>query len=698
MGVCMRVYELAKKNGISSKEALGILQKASISVSSHMSVIGQEDQARAETLLGKKIDSKKETSSPSKKIIQGKKTIPKVISKEKSPSGKKIFSKKIVASSRKKMFHSRYEKEKQNSAPAVVTEIEIKGEMPLFKVANLIGRPSGELVLALLKKGMMCNCNHILSVATITSLAHHFGIEVIVPEKKSKSVEKIIATKNFITRWPIVVVMGHVDHGKTTLLDFVRKMNTAAREKGGITQHLGAYEVDSVHGKIVFLDTPGHEAFSYMRERGARVTDLAVLVIAADDGIKPQTIEAIKHAREADVPILVAINKIDKLQSTAGIETVKRQLAQHDLLPEDWGGDIICVPISAKTGEGVGELLEMIVLQSQMLELKADPNVAAKAFVLESKVETGHGPVATVICRNGTIEVGDYFICGSSTGKVRLLINSFGERVAKAGPAIPVQVVGFDNFVSLGDWLNVVSVEEYSKAKSNKRSGSAGSLISGFSEGADVGSEEKVVVPLLVKTDTQGSQEAVWGEIKKINKTLSKIGSFKIVQSVIGDISEGDVEFAENVGALIVGLHVKTERNALSLSKSMRIDIYSYQIIYKMAEDLEELLRSKEKEIIITKKVGEAVVRKTFALKGNKVIAGCYVNDGVISRNNKVLCLRDEQECGTGKITSLQRNKKVVKEVHAGHECGFICENFNDWQEGDIVHCFIEEKKKQSEI
>jgi translation initiation factor IF-2 len=579
--------------------------------------------------------------------------------------------------------------------------------MPLFEVADLMGKNSGDLILALLKKGMVCNRNNILTPDVIKNLADSFGIKNTIitqsaVEKQQASVldKDLKESKNVVSRWPIVVVMGHVDHGKTTLLDYVRKMNVAASEKGGITQHLGAYEVDSSHGKIVFLDTPGHEAFSYIRERGARVTDIVVLVIAADDGIKPQTIEAINHAKAADVPIIVAINKIDKIQSASAIETIKRQLAQYELMPEDWGGKTIIVPISAKTGKGVDELLELIVLQSQMMDLKVDPSRPAKAFVLESKVEKGYGPVATVIAVEGTLRQGDYFTCGNSAGRIRLLINSFSTKMQSSGPSVPVQIVGFDSFASIGDWLTVVPQDVYLKAKNTKpvEQSTALEVASPISLQPIAKGDKLQSINLIIKTDTRGSKEALMGCIDRLAKLSKEVKCpLYVISTGVGDISENDIEFAESTKSIIVGLHVKTEKNALILARQKNVTIIIHHIIYHLVEDLEKLLQSKRIAEIVWAKVGEAVVKKVFDIKGVGVIAGCYMRDGVLSRDCKVTCVRDGKVVGEGKVTSLQRDKKTVKEIHAGYECGFMTDSFSDWQEGDTVLCYnqVKEKKQQ---
>lgn len=588
--------------------------------------------------------------------------------------------------------------------PKVVSQIDVERSLPLFEAADLMGKSSGELITALLKRGMICNRNHVLTPEQIKSLADGFSIKASIVAAQSSGdseistrLSKAAQSKKDVPRWPIVVVMGHVDHGKTTLLDYIRKMNVAGSERGGITQHLGAYEVSSTHGKIVFLDTPGHEAFSYIRERGSRVTDIVILVVAADDGIMPQTVEAIKHAKAAGVPIIVAVNKIDKVQSSAAIETVKRQLAQYELMPEDWGGQTVVAPISAKTGQGVDNLLELVVLQSQLMELKADATASAKAFVLESKIERGYGPVATVICTEGTLKQGDFFTCGGSTGKIRLLINSSGARIASAGPSVPVQVVGFDSFSAIGDWLTIVPQDVYSKARSNKpvetslpAETNAGQVL--FQPGA----EKQRSLNLVIKTDTRGSKEALMGCIEKLTKLSKDVKCpVYVISSGIGDISESDVDFAASTNSMIIGLHVKQEKNAIALAKQNNVVVWIHHIIYHLIEELEKLLQGKKEVEIVWNKVGEAVVKRVFDIKGIGVIAGCYMRDGILTRDQKVVCMRDGQKMGEGKVTSLQRDKKSVKEIHAGFECGFVCDGFNEWVEGDTVLCYTRSKEKQ---
>ncbi len=734
----MRIYEVAKELGISSKDILLFLKQSKIEASSHMSVLSQESIALIHKKFSPKASHKKiqedvpvKTQEPppmpkpsvAVDIVYEPPVTPSIIPKksdyvaEPIDFGKdevdyqdrvighekinKLLGIRIGDVRRKRRGRKRRPKQFAPVEPKVVTEIVIEHGMLLYEVAELIGKQSGEIILFLLKKGLVCNRNFVLTVDQIRDVANHFGIKNAVKMANDDTAPfgvqaNAVQSKSSVVRWPIVVVMGHVDHGKTTLLDYIRKMNVAATEKGGITQHLGAYEVDCAHGKIIFLDTPGHEAFSYIRERGSRITDMAVLVIAADDGIKPQTLEAISHAKAASVPIIVAINKVDKA-SPASIETVKRQLAQHELMPEDWGGTTIVVPISAKTGKGVQELLEMIILQSQMMDLKADPTAIAKAFILESKVEKGLGPVATVICSEGTLRQGDYFVSGTSTGKVRLLINSAGKRITQSGPSVPVQVVGFDDFASIGDWLCVVPQPDYLKAKASRAQAALDSSSTGHrNESITIGTDKRVL-NLIIKTDTRGSKEAIMGCIDKLAKLSKEVKyPLSLVSVGIGDITEGDVDLAANTDSMIIGFNVRTEKNALNLVKQQDITVKTYNIIYHMVEELEALLEGKRIVEKVWTKVGEAVVKKVFDIKGVGIIAGCYLRDGILTRDCRVTCMRDGRKMGEGKVTSLQRDKKTVKEIHAGYECGFVCDGFNDWAEDDIVLCFAEVKEKQS--
>jgi len=711
----MRVYELAREINIASKELIKLLNKKGFSVASHMAVLSDEavsamrkhaarpapvksKPASAQQTSSSKPVAKKAAPSTKSKSQEQKKTAPH------KPRGQSYKGKKGYSSRKGTQRYQQHQPQRTKKFLNVVTSITVSCSKPLHEVATQMGKQSGELILALLKSGIMCNRNALLEKQTIIMLAKQFGLHVIEETDKEKEIDRHISqSARGVSRWPIVVVMGHVDHGKTTFLDYIRKMNTVAKEKGGITQHLAAYPVDSTHGTIVFLDTPGHEAFSYMRKRGAHVTDIAILMVAADDGIKPQTIEAIKHAQKTEVPIVVAINKVDKVEDRVGaVERVKRQLAELGLIPEDWGGETMCVPISAKTGEGISDLLEMVTLQAELLENKANPELPAKAFVLETKIQRGYGPVATVICLEGTLHIGDYFVCGSTSGRVRLLITSEGKKIRQAGPSVPVQLVGFDTFAGLGDWLQVVEQKAYSKTRSrSSQTYTRSNMYTARNDAHDKYNYkyESAIDPitLILKADTHGSLQAVKDSIDSMQKKLgSNAVPIRIVHEGIGDASERDVLLAMDTDALIMALHVKAERNALLLAKEKNIGILSFQIVYRLLDHISHIIDQRRKATTVLRKIGEAVVKKIFDLKSRGVIAGCYIKKGKIKNTSVVMCYRDGKKIGQSEIKSLQRERKVVTQVQEEQECGFITSAFHGWQEDDTV--FIFEKIQHAEL
>ncbi|MBT3455934.1 translation initiation factor IF-2 [bacterium] len=641
----MRVYEIAEKLGVTNKEVLGVLHGCGEIVSGHMSSLTDEQEALVRSELQKRGDA--------------------------------IGKKSTAVAHRKKGGEKRSEK-----PPFIIRP------MTVAAFADYLGVPSGGVILTLLRQGVVSTKNQALSKDVVASLAKHYELVVAkksAAEKEAVLGEAISPQEGSDSRLPVVVVVGHVDHGKTTLLDFIRKTRAVSKEKGGITQHIGAYEAKTDHGHIVFLDTPGHEAFSRIRARGVGVADLVVLVVAADDGIMPQTVEAIKYAKDAKVPIVVAINKIDRAEASK-IEIIKRELAQYDLLPEEWGGDIVCVPVSAKTGEGVDHLLEIIALQAELLELKADDSRQAQGYVLESRLEKGRGAVATVIGRHGVLRVGDLFVCGKVFGKVSSLVSSSGERVDSVGPSIPAVVAGFSAVPEVGTLFEVVSSEGLRQAKDfASLSGKASS------DCRQAGTEEELV--LIVKTDTNSTKEAL---LESINKLISKDKErcVNIVQASVGAINESDILLASGTGATILGLHVKADQNVSILARKKNVSILLSEIIYKLLEELEILFDRRKKVKLIKKKIGEAVVRKVFDIKGSGVIAGVYVKDGIFTGNGEVVAFRRGKRLGGGKIQSLQRDRKIVKEVHKGFECAFLISDFTDWQVDDTVECVIEVPEK----
>lgn len=686
--VAMRVYEFSKQSGIPTRELLEALREKGFVVPSHMSVL---DDA-ALSFLKKRFSPEAPVQAKEVKEIQQNQPKEKPINVPQETAHS--IKKQVLNETKKEHVASHHPNIHQSEPKKISIPLSVDGSiaapkkviiaqsMQLTDAAQQLGQPVTAIILTLLKWGIIASKNQLLSEDVVTRLARHYEAEIIKPEK-SENAEKnkgtiSVASGEFKERPPVVVVMGHVDHGKTTLLDFVRKTRVAAREKGGITQHLGAYEATTPQGNIIFIDTPGHEAFSRMRARGIKVADIAILVVAADDGVMPQTIEAIKQAKAMGVPIIVAINKIDKVEP-ARVEQIKQELSRQDLLAEEWGGTTIVVPLSAKTGQNVDQLLEMIVLQSQLMELKADVSGSAKGYVLESKLEKGRGPVATVLAQHGHITVGDYFICGATHGRINSLVDSHGMRLTTVGPSIPVQVAGFSSLPEAGDYFEVVPREEYQRSKVRVPE------VKNVPNKSSFGKENSL--NLIIKTDTNSSKEALLGSVHKISKRFEK--QFNIIHALIGDVNESDVALAATTNSLIVGLHIKIGPNAQLLAQKSGVTIELFDVIYKLLERLEEVAEGAKEIKMVRQKIGEAVVRKVFDIKGLGVIAGCYVKDGRFTRDGFVTIWRGNQKIGEGNIKSLQRDKKMVKEVHSGYECGFLVENFSNWEPDDRVDCFI---------
>ncbi|KKP36005.1 MAG: Translation initiation factor IF-2 [candidate division TM6 bacterium GW2011_GWF2_32_72] len=670
----MRIYETAKQFGVTSKDLIEILSGAGFDVQTHMSVVSDDALA----FLNKKYSK---TAPVTPKSLEKKE-------QEKTPE-KKSSAKNKPAENKKSVAHKAPAKasiEKKIEVKEVAPVVILKA-MTLSELAGQMQKPVTELITTLLKQGVVYGMNQILPVELVETLAEFFEIPIQKTEEASVAVKSDIAAeenfKNLKSRAPVVAVLGHVDHGKTSLLDFIRKTRVALKEKGGITQHLGAYQATTSHGPIVFLDTPGHEAFSLIRERGVRAADIVILVIAADDSIMPQTVEAIKYAKSMETPIVVAINKMDKVDE-ARIEVVRRGMSQYDLLPEEWGGDVISVPVSAKTGKGVDKLLEMISLQAEMMDLKADASVPARGFVLESKVEVGRGAVATIICKHGTLQVGDYFVCGKTVGRVTSMTNSYNERLKSVGPSIPVLVAGFEALPAAGDFFEVVSAEEYKNKRFEKP---ASKPFLGF----DFGQE---YYGLILKGDTHSSVEAIEESINKLNPDLEGDKKFKILERGVGGVTEGDVAMADSTKSLIVAFNVKTDPGAIALAKRNHVVIKHYNIIYRLLDELQEIAKAGKTIEMEWKKTGEAVIRKVFAIKGVGVVAGAYANEGVLrAKGSKVMAWRGKQKIGEGTVDSLQRDKKNVKEVHAGYECAFLIKGIDDWQVDDRAEFYIEVPK-----
>jgi translation initiation factor IF-2 len=556
-----------------------------------------------------------------------------------------------------------------------------------------------DLLKTLLDRGVFASINQALDVPTATNLAEAFNgiVQVVTFEEQVVQEEKIKEerTGNEVSRAPVVTVMGHVDHGKTSLLDAIREADVAGGEAGGITQHIGAYEAHVQGKRIVFIDTPGHEAFTRMRARGAKVTDIVVLVVGADDGIMPQTEEAISHARAASVPMVVAINKIDKPDAQA--ERVKRQLSDKGLMPEEWGGDTVMVEVSAKMKTNIAKLLEMILLVGDLRELKADPDVPASGTVLESRVDKGRGPVATMLVQNGTLHVGDVFIVGAVYGKVRAMFDDRGAAIKQAGPSTPVEVLGLQSVPEAGDQFQVADeakarhIVEYRQGKQREatlaKSASGRLTLDQLHEQLKVGEVKEL--PVVVKADVQGSVEVLNEMLPKLSNDQVKL---KVIHASVGAVNESDVLLASTSGAIIVAFNVRPERKASDLAQREGVDIRPYTIIYELQDELKKAMSGLLAPVIKETYLGRAEVRNTFKVKGVGTIAGCSVQDGIMKRDADVRVLRDNVVIYTGRITSLKRFKEDANEVRQGFECGVGVSNFADVKVGDILECFKMEK------
>ncbi|MBO2516430.1 MAG: translation initiation factor IF-2 [Clostridiales bacterium] len=588
----------------------------------------------------------------------------------------------------------------QMMAPIKIEKAYMTAETITVKdLTERIGKPASEILKKLLMLGIMSNINSELDYDTASLVCSEFDVELEM--KIEKSAEDVLsdvvdvqdAEDELQLRPPVITIMGHVDHGKTSLLDYIRKSKVTAGEAGGITQHIGAYTVDLDGRRITFLDTPGHEAFTAMRLRGAQATDIAVLVVAADDGVMPQTVEAINHARAAKVPIIVAINKMDK--PAANPERVKQDLTKYDLVPEEWGGETIMAPVSAITGEGVDELLEMILLQADVLQLRANPDRMARGVIIEAKLDKSRGPLATVLIQNGTLHVGDNIVAGMAFGRVRAMVNDRGERVQSAGPSTPVEVSGFADVPSAGDEMMAVEDDRLSRQVAEERRDklkasrvtttkvSLDNLFANISEG-------KVEnLNIIIKADVQGSVEAVKQALEKLSNDQVKV---RVLHNAVGAITQDDVNLAAAFNAIIIGFNIRPDATARAAAEKEGVDIRLYRIIYQAIEDVEKamkgLLEPEYKEVLL----GHAEVRNVFKITGAGTIAGCYVQDGKVQRNAKVRLLRDNVVIFEGKLSSLRRFKDDVKECAQGYECGIGLENYSDIKENDIIECFIMEE------
>ena len=577
-------------------------------------------------------------------------------------------------------------------------KVQIPDEISVGELASRMKKTASEVIKQLFKLGVFASVSEVIDYDTAALVAMELGCkvekEVIVTVEEKLIDDHEDRPEDLVPRAPVVVVMGHVDHGKTSLLDYIRHANVVSGEAGGITQHIGAYTVEINGSPITFLDTPGHEAFTSMRARGAMVTDIAILVVAADDGIMPQTVESINHAKAANIPVVVAINKMDTVG--ANPERIKQQLTEYDLVSEEWGGDTIICPISAKTGMGIDNLLENLVILAEVQELKANPNRAARGAVIEARLDKGRGPIMTVLVQNGTLKLGDIIIAGTAVGRVRTMINDKGQRVTEAGPSTPVEISGMSEVPSAGDTFNAVADERMARELAEERRVQMANNAMGGTKKvsledlfSQIQAGEMKTLNIIVKADVQGSAEAVKTSLEKISNEEVRV---KVIHSAVGAINESDVMLAATSGAIIVGFNVRPDNAARDSAARSKVDMRMYRVIYDCINEIEAamkgMLAPQFKEVVI----GHAEVRETYKVSKVGTVCGCYCTDGKIQRGCDVRVLRDNIVIHEGSLASLRRFKDDVKEVASGYECGMQVEKFNDIKPGDIIECFVMEQ------
>lgn len=683
----LRVYELAKELNVSSKDLIEVLMdEFNVEVKNHMSVIEEEDAELIKELLagneGKLVELTSKTIVDEYEDILNKE-VGKVKKHKKKRKGDESQDKKMVD----------------------VEVIEIGETITVKDLAEQINKPVNDVIKTLMFLGVMAAMNQEIDFETAKKVAEKYDIEAYVKEEDSTLEEHFeedeeIEDENLESRPPIITVMGHVDHGKTSLLDAIRKAKVTDTEAGGITQHIGAYTVDIKGQKLTFLDTPGHEAFTAMRARGAQITDIVILVVAADDGIMPQTVEAINHCKAADVPIIVAINKIDR--EGANQDRIKQELTEHGLVVEDWGGDVIAVPVSAKQNLNIDTLLEMVVLTAEMLELKANPARKGKGTVIEAKLDKGRGAVASLLVQNGTLHAGDSIIVGSTYGRIRAMFDDAGKKIKSAGPSIPVEVLGLSEVPAAGDRFTVVKDEktarqmaEARREKERQENFNSAHKVSLEDLYSQIKEGKVKELSVIIKADVQGSIEAIRGSLEKLSTDDVKV---RVIHGAVGAITETDITLASASNAIVIGFNVRPENSAVVLAERDGVEVKTYRIIYDAIEDVKSamigMLDPEYKEVVL----GTAEIRNTFKISNVGTIAGGYVLTGKLTRNADVRLIRDNIVILDSKLASLKRFKDDVKEVNAGYECGFSLEKFNDIKEGDIIEAYIMEAIKRKEL
>ena len=676
----IRVYELAKELRVPSKVLINVLMdEFGVEVKNHMSVIEDEDAALI------------------KELLAGSEANSELVAEYEAELAEEVNN---AAKKKKK----RKKGSEDDNLEQDVEVIEIGKTITVKELAEKLNKPVNDVIKTLIFTGVMAAINQEIDFETAEKVAEKY--EVAVYEKEEENTleefeeETDVEEENLAKRPPIITVMGHVDHGKTSLLDAIRKSNVTSTEDGGITQHIGAYTVEVNGETLTFLDTPGHEAFTAMRARGAQITDVVILVVAADDGIMPQTVEAINHCKAANVPMIVAINKMDR--EGANPDRVKQELTEHGLVVEDWGGDIIAVPVSAKTRENIDTLLEMVLLTSEMQELKADAGRKAKGTVVEAKLDKGRGAVATLLVQNGTLHMGDSIIVGSTYGRIRAMFDDSGKKIKSAGPSIPVEVLGLSEVPAAGDRFTVVKDEktarnmaEARKEKIRQESFATSHRVSLEDLYSQIKEGSVKELSVIVKADVQGSVEAIKASLEKLSTDDVKV---RVIHGAVGAISETDITLAAASNAIVIGFNVRPDNNAVAASERDGVEVKTYRVIYDAIEDIKSamigMLDPEYKEVVL----GTAEIRATYKISNVGTIAGGYVLTGKLVRNADVRVIREGIVIFESKLASLKRFKDDVKEVNAGYECGFSVEKFNDIKEGDIIEAYTMEAVQRKEL
>ncbi|MDM5297975.1 translation initiation factor IF-2 [Bacillus pumilus] len=695
----VRVYEYAKAIDVSSKDIIAALKDMNVEVKNHMATL-EDDTVKKLDAIYKKAKAK-ETANE-KPAEQKKQSSNKINDRKKNDVQNNQFNKNKKNNNQNKNKNKRGGNKPQNQQARPMKpkkelpeKIEFTNSMSVGQLADELGKESAEIIKKLMMLGVMATINQELDKDTVELIASEYGVPVeeviILEETELEKYEVADKEEDMQVRPPVVTIMGHVDHGKTTLLDSIRKTKVVEGEAGGITQHIGAYQIEENGKKITFLDTPGHAAFTTMRARGAEVTDTTILVVAADDGVMPQTVEAINHAKAAEVPIIVAVNKIDK--PTANPDRVMQELTEHGLVPEAWGGETIFVPLSAKTGDGIDELIEMILLVSEVAELKANPNRAAKGTVIEAELDKGRGSVATLLVQTGTLQVGDPIVVGNTFGRVRAMVNDIGRRVKTAGPSTPVEVTGLNDVPHAGDQFLVFKDEKTARqvgeARASKqidenRSDKAKLSLDDLFEQIKQGDVKDI--NLIVKADVQGTAEALTASLQKIEVEGVKV---KIIHTGVGAITESDIILASASNAIVIGFNVRPEGNAKSTAETENVDIRLHRIIYKVIDEIESAMKGMLDPEYEEKVIGQVEVRQTFKVSKIGTIAGAYVTEGTITRDSGIRLIRDGIVIFEGEVDVLKRFKDDVKEVSQGYECGITIKKYNDIREGDVMESFV---------